>query len=229
MRPSNKRRLLLAVLPLVVLPALVGGCSRAARYEVLTFFFTGVPPLDWVAPENPMTEPDPAQALLSAKERRLLEMKRAQASRAFTGMYTHGPYAAQACAECHVMGSGGFGFRSGSSSETEQKTIVPGQFILPPEQLCVACHASKGVAAAQAAGLRSHGPSWNCLLCHQPHNGREPYFLKIAANDLCRQCHAEGYIHDAGLHEGLEDCLECHNPHMGYDAHMLRDDIPETF
>lgn len=225
MSPS-KRRLLLTVLLLAVLPALAGGCSREARHQVLTLFFTGVTPLDWVPSEDAMKEPETPQA---ARERRLLEMKRAQARRVFTGMYTHGPYAAQACEQCHVMSSNGFGFRSGGSSETEQKTIVPGQFNLPPEQLCVACHAGKGNAAAQAAGLRLHGPTWNCILCHQPHNGTEPYFLKVAANDLCRQCHAEGYIYDAGRHEGLEDCLECHNPHMGHDANMLRDDIQETF
>jgi predicted CXXCH cytochrome family protein len=222
--PRSKRHLLLFGLLLAILPVLTGGCSREARHQVLTILFTGVPPLDWVPPEVAVAES--AQA---ARERRQLEMKRAQASKGFSGMYAHGPYAGEACAECHIMSSGGFGFRGGSSSEGEKKSIVPGQFTLPIEELCVACHAGKGNAAAQAAGLSSHGPGWNCVSCHHPHNGREPYFLKVAANDLCRQCHADGYIHTAELHEGLVDCLKCHNPHMGRDASMLRDDLREAY
>jgi len=77
--------------------------------------------------------------------------------------------------------------------------------------------------------LRLHGPVWNCVACHHPHNGKEPYLLKVEEGKLCQQCHAKGYIHDTDLHEGQDDCLECHNPHLGRDAKMLRDDFQETF
>lgn len=229
MMPRNNQGLLRAGLLLLLAAVLAGGCSRQARYEVLTFFFTGVPPLDWVEPEETETKPavDPSLAGMSRRERLLAERDRVQAMRPFTGPYVHGPYAADACDQCHEMAAGGFGF--GSRASQTQKNIIPGRFVLPPEEICVVCHVSKGNAAAQAAGLRLHGPAWNCVLCHHPHHSREPYFLKVEAGQLCQQCHRPGYIHDAGLHEGLEDCLECHNPHMGRDANMLRDDFQETF
>lgn len=230
--PRNNRRLLLAGLLLALWAAAGTGCSRADRYEVLTFFFTGVPPLDGEPPktkavETPQADVDPSLAKMSPRERRLAERDRAAAMKPFTGPYVHGPFAAQSCEECHEMAAGSFGF--GNMASQTKKNIIPGRFVRPMEQLCVACHTSKGNEAIRAAGLRLHGPAWNCTACHQPHNGKEPYFLKLGANELCRQCHGQGYIHDADLHAGMEECLECHNPHMGRDARMLREDFEETF
>lgn len=221
--PRSKRHVLLVWLLLALVSLLAGGCSREVRYQVLTFFFTGVPPLDWVPPE----ETNPAQIALEARERRQLKSRRAQADRVFTGVYAHGPYVGEACAECHVMTVGGFGFRSGGSSETEKKTIAPGQFVLPPGELCVACHAGKGNAALQTAGRYAHGPGWNCLTCHEPHNSKEPYLLKAAANDLCQRCHgnskgnaaaqaADLYSHGPGW-----NCVSCHDPHSSKEPALL--------
>lgn len=195
------------------------GCSPSARYQVLTFFFTGVPPL--AGEPVAAGTPPPAAALTESRLRPALQAK------PFTGPYLHGPYAAGDCAQCHEMSdSVGFGI---DASQGPQQSIVPGSFVLPPEQLCVACHASKGAAAVQAAGLWLHGPAWNCLACHGPHDGNDPYFLKLPAQQLCRQCHAAGFIDDTDLHAGVEECLECHNPHMGRDARMLRADFQEGF
>ena len=224
MRRNNRQLIIFCLL----LALTVTGCSRGARYQVLTFFFTGVPPLD--APpesaETPTTAAvDPA---LARRDQILAERARARAMAPYTGPYSHGPYAAKDCEQCHEMSSaGGFGF--GTSSADAKKTIVPGRFVLPREQLCVACHAGKGAAAVQAAGLRLHGPAWNCVVCHHPHSSPEPYFLKVKAEQLCLECHGDGFIHDTDLHTGLSDCLECHNPHLGRDAMMLRDDFRETF
>jgi len=229
MRPRNNRPLLLAGMLLLLSALVAGGCSRAARHEVLTFFFTGVPPLDWVPPEEAASKPaeDPALAKMSTRERLLAKRDQEAAMRPFTGPYVHGPYAADACEQCHEMAAGGFGF--GNMASQTKMNIIPGRFVVPLAELCVVCHAGKGSAAAQAAGLRLHGPAWNCVACHSPHNSKEPYLLKVEAGKLCRQCHGKGFIHDAELHEGLEECLECHNPHMGRDARMLRDDFQEGF
>jgi len=165
--------------------------------------------------------------LFRSKEKRQLDMKRAQASKTYTGMYTHGPYAGAACEECHVMALGGFGFRSSADSKTEKKSIAPGEFVLPREELCVACHSGKGNAAVQTAGRYSHGPSWNCLTCHEPHNSKEPALLKMAANDLCQQCHgnskgnaaaqaADLYSHGPGW-----NCVRCHDPHSSKEPALL--------
>lgn len=224
MSRNNCRLLLTVVLP-ALLAILAAGCSSAARHEVLTFFFTGVPPMDGGSPKAAAV--DSALPKMSLYERRLADRDRIAALRPFTGPYVHGPFAAQSCEQCHEMAAGGFGF--GNIASQTKMNIVPGRFVLPPAELCVACHAGKSNAAAQAAGLRLHGPAENCLICHQPHNGKAPYFLKMNVGELCRQCHGDGYIHDADLHTEVEDCLECHNPHLGRDAAMLRDDYQETF
>jgi len=216
---QNKRRLLFLGLLLTLL-VVVAGCSREARYEVLTFFFTGVPAFD-APPEVEVV----AGPVLSRREQLLAKRDQEAAAKVFSGPYVHGPYAANECEQCHEMakGTGSGGSRDG------KKTIVPGRFVLPPQELCVACHTTKSAASAQAAGLHLHGPGWNCIHCHNHHNGREPALLRVKVEQLCLQCHGGGNIHDAALHEGVENCLECHNPHMGRDPRMLREDFEETF
>lgn len=211
---------------LLALALLAGGagCSREARHEVLIFFFTGVPDLD--APEEPDEFAETSGPVLSRREQLLAE--RAKAALVYAGPYAHGPYAANGCEQCHEMASGA-GYSFGSSVDVDKKSIVPGEFILPPEQLCTACHATKGLAAAQAGGLILHGPAWSCTTCHDPHTSKESALLRVTADQVCRQCHSQGFIHDADLHEGVEDCLDCHNPHLGRDSRMLREDFEETF
>lgn len=207
------------LLALAVLAATTG-CTPYARHQVLTFFFTGVPPLGGAAEQR-----QPAAAAVGALTRQ--RQLAARQAKPFTGPYLHGPYAAGDCAQCHEMSdSVGFGI---NGSQDAQQSIVPGRFVLPPEQLCVVCHAGKSAAAVQAAGLWLHGPAWNCTACHSPHDGQDPYFLRAPVKQLCRQCHAEGYIHDTDLHAGAEECLDCHNPHMGRDSRMLRDDFQESY
>jgi len=225
MRRSRLAILLPSLLAALALLAVFSGCTRQARYPVLTFFFTGVPPLD--APDEPPPAETPTVDPALAKRALILAKAAAEAAKPYEGPFIHGPYASRACDQCHEMAAGGFGF--GTTSQGADKTIVPGKFVLPPDQLCVACHTSKSVAVVQAAGLRLHGPAWNCTLCHHSHNSQNRYFLRLVPAKLCRQCHADGFIHDTELHAGVEDCLDCHNPHMGRDAFMLRDDYQETF
>lgn len=227
MRFSNSRILCLMVLLALLLG--FSGCSRQGRYQVLTFFFTGVPPLDAPPESSPGVaaaedEVDPA---LARREQILAERARAEARKPYTGAYAHGPYAAKECGQCHEMAKGSFGF--GNLASQTQMNIVPARFVLPRAELCVACHTNKSPAAAAAAGLRLHGPAWLCTSCHSPHNGQEPFFLKVAVDQLCQQCHGEGFIHARELHDGLSACLDCHNPHLGRDTAMLRDTYQETF
>ncbi len=223
----QKNKKFFAVLICLLLFAGVTGCAPETRYRVLTFFFTGVPPLHGPSPAELAAQEAASAAQRAKSQPTQAELDRLAALKPFTGPYVHGPYAADDCSQCHEMAEGGFSF--GNSDAVAKKSIVPGQFVRTPVELCVACHTSKSSVAAQAAGLRLHGPAWLCTNCHQPHSSRQRYLLKTAAGKLCLQCHGAGFIQDTELHAGLTDCLECHNPHLGMNARMLRDDFEEVF
>ncbi|NCO51613.1 MAG: hypothetical protein GW875_05910 [Deltaproteobacteria bacterium] len=218
---SGLRRLLL----LALLALVLGGCSAETRYSVLTFFFTGVPPLHGPSPEELAAQQAAAAEQAAAQPVSAEEQARLAALKPYDGPYVHGPYAAEECEQCHVMAVGGFSF--GAKADPNKKNIVPGRFQRTPGELCGNCHRSKSAEAAYAAGLNLHGPVGVCTNCHYPHSGRYPFFVRAAGSEICRRCHSTGFIQDSELHEGLTECLECHNPHMGLGAAMLRDEHAE--
>lgn len=224
MRLSNSLPLVIILLALTLL---VSACSREVRYQTLTFFFTGVPPLDYQPPAALPTQASAAP--LNALEKYALARRVADAQRSQSmSDYTHGPFAGEKCDACHqTQIGGGFGFGGGGADKV---TVMPTDFQAPRQELCIGCHTSKGPKAIAAAGLRLHGPAMtDCTLCHHPHASKEPFFFRVAADKLCQQCHAEGFIADAPLHADAGRCLDCHNPHLGRDALMLRDDFLEVF
>ncbi|MFA7384228.1 MAG: hypothetical protein WC001_12350, partial [Desulfurivibrionaceae bacterium] len=79
--PRNNYRLLLAGLLPALLAILAGGCSRAARHDVLTFFFTGVPPLDGGGGKGAGAPRAPTVVWVLVK-RALKEKRRAERDRA---------------------------------------------------------------------------------------------------------------------------------------------------
>lgn len=220
-------RLPIAGLLLITMAALAG-CDRAGRHEVLTFFFTGVPPVDYeeklAAAARLKAEEEAArlQAATQAENRKIAAIKE------YGGPFTHGPYAAQTCEECHEMSTtGGFGFGGGSDKEAT-KSIVPGRFVQPLELVCTAvCHTAMRPDTVAASGLWLHGPATACVTCHHPHSSPNRYMLTVPVEQLCRQCHAIGFISATDAHTGKQACLECHNPHLGRNAHMLKSEYHE--
>ncbi|NOX24994.1 MAG: hypothetical protein GXP59_02550 [Deltaproteobacteria bacterium] len=222
MRRNDRFRLLLGLLLLLAM----AGCSGRTRYKVLTFFFTGVPPYG----TKKVRAPDAEERAQSRQAKKVqAERQRLAAIKKFTGKWTHGPFAARLCEDCHIMSTFG-SFGNGHSLAYPKSTIRPGKFVMPIARLCVSCHISKSAAVVQAAGLRLHGPvAHNCTYCHSPHMTGERYMLKAKPDKLCVQCHAPGFIFDTALHNGKRNCLKCHNPHLGRNAKILRDDFQETF
>lgn len=223
MRPSKRPHL--AVLLLVLLMTL-SACSREVRYKTLTFFFTGVPPLDYKPPVQVQQQ---GGADLTAMQRYNLDRLVAASQRPqYSGSYTHGPFASNNCEVCHQLQTeSGIGFSGGAD---DKPGVNPTEFQAPREELCTGCHTSKGAKAVAAAGLRLHGPAISdCTLCHNHHASPEQYFLDMALDKLCQQCHAAGFIHAAELHADAGPCLDCHNAHMGKDARMLNDDYHEVY
>lgn len=221
----------LALVGGMLLASLIG-CTPAARHEMLTFFFTGVPPLGAEEQEEQTRQSQEGvgnQELTRMVQAKLLLQRRTVPA----GRYTHGPYASNQCNLCHeTSASGGFrGFGKQQDAKTAEAGAVSGKLVAPMGELCAGCHASKSVKAAFAAGLWVHGPvsTGYCVLCHGPHAGPEPYMLLKKADALCLECHTEGLVFNRAEHKEMRDCLKCHNPHLGKDSRLLKAEYRESW
>ncbi|MDH5527863.1 MAG: cytochrome c3 family protein [Nitrospirota bacterium] len=202
MRRTISRSAAALVIGALLTPLLIG-CSPATRHQWLTFFFTGVPPLEGTeivvsAPELPSAAP--MQVRMGLTHRRPPEF------------WVHGPYAARDCDQCHMPGQPG----------------VPRFQGIRPAELCAQCHTSF-VAALDPSGDRwIHGPvaSGDCTACHHPHRSPNRFMLRAEPGALCGQCHAEASVQQTPAHrQGEGACLNCHDPHSGATPALLSGNI----
>ena len=211
----------------------ISGCDKYARHKVLTFFFTGVPPVDGeVEPqsENSVYRP------LTLEQRR--ELKRLEAKRVKEAQrvpsYAHGPFASGQCHLCHSTASSATfrQFVRQESGTAGRKTAgVTARLIMDENKLCVHCHAEKSVDVAYGKGLWVHGPVSKgiCTVCHSPHQSPFQYMLLGGESEnMCEKCHIEGFIMETEDHQKDEACTACHNPHVGKDRYLLKKDFDET-
>lgn len=199
------------------------GCDRYARHAVLTFFFTGVPPL---TEEN-----------RNAREQEFVTTAKADKVRKQRvtfkpEVFSHGPFASGECGQCHET-SETAGFRTAGADEAPaaaKKASVTGRLVAPLRELCAACHESKSARFAQNAGLRLHGPAGAglCTACHSPHSSPNRYSLLKKSDDLCRQCHPERLLVARTIHAAYAGCLSCHNAHLGKNGLLLKRDYHEV-
>lgn len=206
----------------------IGGCSQEKRYEVLTFFFTGVP--------EPGSELDEAhKAALGEKGVKAKKKKR----RLFfqePKYFIHGPYASRECGKCHADDSARSfqfgGAKTTKTSKSTRKRYGP-RLAYPLKKLCVVCHSEKSEHFAKSLQLSMHEPvaTGQCVKCHDPHKAKRQYMLQGKNSiDLCaRACHTKDNFMDTVVHrkDRKKDCLECHNPHVGKTAQLLRADYDE--
>jgi len=204
-----------------------GGCNPVTRHDILTFFFTGVPPLGSEEKDEDEDKPALAQGPTVIKKRSITVV---------SPRFTHGPYAANQCYQCHETsasgGYRGFGKKAEAQGALAKAGAVSGKLVLPVAELCPTCHIGKSPARAYQAGLWVHGPvsSGYCVLCHGPHAGPEPAFLSVKADALCLECHGGGQVSTTRQeHQPLAECLKCHNPHFGKDNRLLKTAYTEAW
>lgn len=186
---------------LVVAAVLLAACSATSRYEVLSFFFDGVP--------NPDAPPPAAP---EAPKPKVLEPRRSSTP----PLVMHEPFAQRRCSDCHLERKNA-GERIGSSAFRLQDLTA---LRLPVQELCVSCH-------AQPARQFDHAPALlgECTTCHHPHASAQAHLLlRQRTRDLCILCHRVETMGDPShLDQSADhDCAECHDPHGGDQRYFLR-------
>ncbi len=222
-----KSKILFFSLLLLVLCTFFLGCSRQAKHNVLSFFFTGVPPID-------ETKKGEEGAKKSEHKRQKEVVPRKQRKRKVSPVFVHGPRASGRCALCHDTSSSAVFKGRRNESRSKQSSFsggIPGRLAMPLDKLCVSCHEGKSLEQAKGAGLSLHAPaaSGECTLCHDPHQARGRYMMRVTGRELCLQCHEEEDLRSVKVHRGKGECLKCHNAHLGKNRMMLVKDYEETF
>jgi predicted CXXCH cytochrome family protein len=185
-------------------------CSVAENYELLSFFFDGVPKpkleeksvkktgrLDFIGPPT------------------LAEFLKENSLRS-TRFFIHEPYREKKCNQCHQsrIGKGG----AGLDSSMRGLPVLSA----PMDKLCFKCH-------RLAPRRYSHAPavSGACEVCHDAHNSANPFLLLEAqAKDLCGKCHEGETFPTEEKHREFkgQTCIQCHDPHAEDSEFFLRKD-----
>jgi predicted CXXCH cytochrome family protein len=177
-----------------------GSCSRETRYKTLTFFFTGVPPLDGAAApaSKDINQPESSQGVTVAEKpaEELAPFKK------------HPPYAEGQCDACHDTASGN-------------------KLFTEPEKLCFRCHESFEDEYQWVHGPAAVG---SCNQCHEPHQSRNEHLLISKSHDICFKCHKKEDILSRDYHQFDQEtlCIDCHSPHGGADRTLLKAQKAET-
>jgi len=179
------------------------GCSRQTRYEVLTFFFTGVPPLE-------ETEAPAEQAAPSEAATQQIASAKTENAESRLPLVKHAPFEAGECDACHEVARAN-------------------QLFTTPEKLCFRCH---GDFAREYAWVHGPVAVGFCNTCHAPHESRNQSLLLSTSFELCLKCHQEEDVFSQPYHEISTDttCTQCHDPHGSEDRWLLRKngDAPRT-
>ncbi len=246
----NAKRLYMIWIRMVMLSVLItsiSGCDRQGRYKVLTFFFTGVPPLEEEQQKGAEWDKNLAAGEVeNATFISLITIKLPVDKKPAVGavekatapqvtVYTHPLTAAWQCDRCHRT-TANFGLFGQRARQTvfRKGGLPPGPLVVPRNELCVACHNDKSAAEALTQGLWLHPTSakGDCYACHDPHQSTNRSVLLANPRKICTPCHTEAEmmpkVKDREAHRQTADCLSCHNPHLGKDRLLLKKDYKEV-
>ncbi|MCL5270033.1 MAG: hypothetical protein M1457_05670 [bacterium] len=167
-------------------------CAPAARHDLLTFFFDGVPSGKEV-PSTAAIGPTSARIqrppMAVAYPIRLVPTPPPIVS-------VHKPFAERQCTECHQISRG----------------MEP---LANDERLCDKCHGEQ----RRRQGW-NHGPInlGTCIPCHRAHDSAYPHLLDRPIPQLCLFCHVGALENMPAYHQvaELNDCTKCHDPHRMY-------------
>ncbi|MGB3211391.1 MAG: cytochrome c3 family protein [Desulforhopalus sp.] len=215
-------RLLVHILIILLSTVVLFGCEPQYRNRALTFFFTGVPPLDEVEQKKEISDESSRVAT-----GRSVEPFFAQT------LYSHPLWVAGACDPCHLTSSTysipGVPKKSVSVFKTGGGMV--GELTLPKNKLCTQCHTDKTPRRALADNLWLHNTTakGDCLACHDPHQSKNEKTLRQPPAKICTvPCHEKGEYIVTPVHQTRDPCLSCHNPHMGSNRNLLTKEYKEV-
>lgn len=238
------RRRIALLVAIVLLSMPITGCSNQTQHKILTFFFTGVPPLEEQSVKK--TEPS-VTAVVSPPQGQKTGIDGTIADASVEvplpivpeapRLFSHAVWVEGECSSCHE-GSNTFGFapvrkqvKSDASKVFYAGGGMPGKLNQPKEKICLPCHKDKSGLRAIKDQLWLHNPvaKGECLACHDAHQGKYKGVLREAPDQLCSSCHPEETLVATAMHRNDDTpCLSCHNPHMGRDRNLLTKDYQEV-
>ncbi|MFT5700101.1 MAG: putative CXXCH cytochrome family protein [Desulforhopalus sp.] len=204
----------------LLLTATLSACEPQARHRMLTFFFTGVPPLEETdSAETISDQPLPPAAI------------RATVSDSTDKLFSHPVWQAGVCDPCHqttgAFSAPGVGKRL---AVFKQGGGRPADLTLAKNKICTQCHSDKTPQRALSENLWLHNTTakGDCLVCHDPHQSNNPKTLRLPSGALCvSPCHEQGKFMVTPSHQTEQECLSCHNPHMGINENLLTKEYKE--
>ena len=202
------------------LTASLTGCEPKKQHEVLTFFFTGVPPLEET--DSVKNNEASGNTLKKTQDKKVVQVP---------SRYSHPVWAAGVCDPCH----GSTGMFSTPGVQKQPQSVfktgggMPGTLILPKNKLCIQCHRGKTPLRALTERLWLHNTTakGDCLACHDPHQSKNKNTLRETPAKICLPCHENGIFMATPAHQTGEACLSCHNPHMGLNKNLLTKEYQE--
>lgn len=206
---------------MILLLTALSGCEPQFRHRMLTFFFTGVPPLDdregGEELKDQPTSPAKHQPAVALSDEKL---------------FSHPLWLAGVCNPCHQTTSTFRipGIRNKSVLAFKTGGGMVGKLTLPENRLCTQCHTDKIPQRALAENLWLHNTTakGDCLACHDPHQSGIPKTLRQPPALICTSpCHDKGKFTLTPVHQTTDPCLSCHNPHMGINKNLLTKEYKE--
>lgn len=176
-------------------------CDEETRYQVLSFFFDGVPP--------PGSQEQMVTVVDSTRDSTATQPQARQPRVPQTTWYLHKPYKEKRCNDCHESGFG--------NKLVENRVDI----------LCKTCHEKFNERRLYTHGPVAVG---QCMICHNPHRTTNEHLLIRAGQELCTFCHEAIDRETIPEHQltAEQKCESCHSPHFSnISKQYLRTNVSE--
>ncbi len=169
----------------LILLSVLYGCAGMNKYEVLSFFFDGVP-----SPDTSKIIPSETFTTITTSTQNDSTDHSAEIASVAS---MHRPYAQKKCRDCHDETS-----MSESTSEILKR--------------CKNCHSAFQKKYKYVHGPVA---VLDCISCHEPHKSENASLLRRSGDFICTYCHKNLDLVQVNQHSqiGIIECLGCHNPH----------------
>lgn len=127
-----------------------------------------------------------------------------------TGAVPHPPVAEKDCTACHLKGAGNHQTQKGLYGVKKQGAA-----------LCYDCHDN----LAKEKSVHAPVKEGDCTGCHAPHHSPHKKLLKVAAADLCFECHEPAKFSGKRFaHQPVAEgnCSGCHLPHQSAAPKLVK-------